>query len=274
MSGSSFEMLHLDRLPPPEHVDLRGRYAAVTGGAGPNLGQAIVHRLAGLGASVAILHRAGKSAAAARQVVSDAAERWGATVVAIEADVSDWDAAHRAAHQVVEALGGLDIWVNNAGGSFRTLPFADLSREELDGILEGYLTPTVYGTHAALQVMLPQKHGRIINISSGAAYEANPNLVTYGVAKAGVNALSEFLGSEIGPQGVTIAGVAAGSMIGQARREAIANYGEEALRSMAEAVAKKSIGRYSSPEEVANMVAFLATDAGAYVHGTTIRMTG
>jgi 3-oxoacyl-[acyl-carrier protein] reductase len=281
------DILRPDLLPPREAVarpvsellDLRGKRAAVTGGAGANLGQAIVGRLAGLGASVAVLHRAGSAASAAR-VAAEAAERWGVDVIPVEADVAQWDAAHQAAHRVAERLGGLDIWVNSAGsgadGGAAATYFAEYRRQNVDATITGYLTPTLYGTHAALDVMLPRKHGRIINIASTAGLTPYKRHAVYGAVKAAIISFTECVAAEIGPEGVTIAGVAPGTMVAERFLERGADLDADGELGMlfAEAWSRTSIGRFSYPEEVANTVAFLVSDAGAYIHGTTVRVAG
>ena len=281
------DILRPDLLPPRESVarpvsellDLHGQRAAVTGGAGANLGQAIVHRLAGLGASVAVLHR-GRSADAARRVAAEARERWDVDVVAIEADATDWDAVHQGAHRVAEQLGGLDIWVNSAGsgagGGAPAIYFTDYTQRNVDATITGYLTPTLYGTHAALDVMLPQKHGRIINIASTAGFAAYKRHAVYGAVKAAIIYFTECVAAEIGPEGVTIAGVAPGTMLAERFLErAVGLDADDELGELFEdAMSRTSIGRFSHPEEVANTVAFLASAAGAYIHGTTVRVAG
>jgi NAD(P)-dependent dehydrogenase (short-subunit alcohol dehydrogenase family) len=283
MGQNLLDLMHPELLPPHDWVekrvdellDLRGRRAVVIGGGGKNLGQAIVHRLAGLGASVAVVDLP-QAAEAAQKVASDARERWGVPAVAIEADGRDWDGIHGAAQQAAEQLGGLDIWVNSGGAGTSVTYFADTTQGAIDGNMSGFVTPTLYGTHAALSVMLPQKRGRIINISSAAGFNAVTGLAAYGAAKAAVIAFTEFVAKEIGPEGVTIAGIAPGSMLGDAQREMLAGIpaGGDDAKMMQQVFAKTSLGRLAYPEEVANVVAFLASDAGAYIHGTTIRVAG
>ena len=284
---SFLDILRPDLLPPREAVerplrellDLHGKRAVVTGGAGANLGQAIVGRLASLGASVAVLHR-GRSAAAAQRVAAAAAERWGVDVVPIEADATEWDTIHQAAHRVVEQLGGLDIWINSAGsgagGGAAATYFSQYTQQNVDATVSGYLTPTLYGAHAALDVMLPQKHGRIINIASAAGFSAYKRHVAYGAVKAAIVYFTECLAAEIGPEGVTVAGVAPGTMVAERLLERAAGLdaGDELGMLFEDAWSRTSIGRFSHPEEVANTVAFLASEAGAYIHGTTVRVAG
>lgn len=111
---------HLDRLPfdqvtraPDVLMKLAGRRALVTGGAGPALGQAIVHRLAALGARTAVVDIDGL---AAQTVAEEAAARWGAEAFAVGADVTDWESIHAAVGTAADRLGGLDVLVNSAGG--------------------------------------------------------------------------------------------------------------------------------------------------------------
>lgn len=287
VAGMAVDGLRPDQLPPrafvekrvDELLDLHGTRAAVTGGAGPNLGQAIVHRLAGLGASVAVIHRR-SSADAARALATEAEHRWNVAVVPVEADVADWEMAHRAAYDVVEELGGLDVWINSAGsnadGGAAVAHFADYSQHAIDATVAGYLTPTLYGTHAALEVMLPQQHGRIINIASTAGLAAYKRHVAYGAMKAAIIAMTEFLAAEIGPAGVTIACVAPGTMVGDGMLAKFAqtDADDDITELWQEAWERTSIGRFCYPEEVANTVAFLASNAGAYIHGTTVRVAG
>jgi NAD(P)-dependent dehydrogenase (short-subunit alcohol dehydrogenase family) len=280
VSDKAVKKLRVDLLPTTtldrplgEVLDLRGTCAAVTGGGGANLGQSIVNRFAGLGAAVAVIGRDGKSL---EKVAVDAAARWGVDVVATTADVSNWDDAHRAAHETRERLGALDVWVNNAGGGSQG-SFAAKTKMELDATVSGNLMTTFYATHTALEVMLAQRHGRIINIVSEGGRTGMPGFVAYSACKAGVIGLTRSLAHEIGPQGVTIAAVSPGVMLGGPLLELISSGGEEIDSIFDEAWARITMGRCSLPEEVANMVAFLATPAGpagASVHGTTISVSG
>jgi 3-oxoacyl-[acyl-carrier protein] reductase len=293
---SILDGFHPERLPPRELVerpvnellDLHGKCAAVTGGHGPNFGQAIVNRLAGIGASVALVHRP-HSAETARKVAAEVADRWGVTAVAVEGDMSDWDSAHRCAHRVVDELGALDIWVNSAGAGRdpqNSIPpppdaprewrdFANASQSLIDDSLTALLKTMLYGTHAALDVMVPQQRGRIINVASVAGLGAIRGQVTYATMKAAVIAFTEFVARETGPQGVTIACVAPGTMLSEQYLAWYATQEDEAdSKNMQEVFDKLSIGRAAWVEEPANMVAFLASDAGAFVHGATIKVAG
>jgi 3-oxoacyl-[acyl-carrier protein] reductase len=294
MRTDLLELLRVDQLPSRESVtrplkelvDLTGTRTAVTGGHGPNLGQAIVDRLAGAGASVAIVHRP-HAVERAQAKAAEVAERHGVDVVAVEGDMSDWDSAHRAAEQVAEKLGGLDVWVNSAGAGrdpamentgeemIGAQTFWQVPQRAIDSTVTALLTTMLYGTHAALNVMVPQHRGRIINIASAAAFNPIKGQVPYSVMKAAVASFTELLASEIGPDGVTIAAVAPGILLSEANLEEYAlPCREEDYETMRKVFERMTIGRCSWPEEAANMVAFLASDAGAFVHGTTVRVSG
>jgi 3-oxoacyl-[acyl-carrier protein] reductase len=289
------DLLRPDLLPPRELVTkplhelvrLDGKVAAVTGGHGPNLGQAIVDRLAGAGAKVAIIHRPQRLEAAQARA-KEIAERHGAEVVAVEGDMSDWDSAHRAPELVAERLGGLDIWVNSAGagrdpaivvtetetGGFWN--FWNVPQAGIDSSLNTLFRTMLYGTHAALGFMVKQGSGRLINIASAAAFNAIKGQVPYSVMKAAVVALTEHVAREAGEHGVAVAAVAPGVLLSEANMPEFSQPSstDDDWALMEEIFNRTSLGRCHWPEEAANVVAFIASDAGAYIHGTTVRVSG
>ncbi|GAA1866029.1 glucose 1-dehydrogenase [Pseudonocardia ailaonensis] len=259
-------------------LDLRGRRAVVTGGAGINLGQACVNRLAGLGADVAVVDLSAEqvrergfsrhpSAPDAEGVASAAAQKWGTKVVPIHGDVMNWDGVQGVMAQAAEALGGIDILVNNAADVV-VGDFANFSAEDIDRSVRGTLTGPMYCSRAALDYMLPQGKGRIINVGSEAGSTAIPGLTVYGALKSGLGQFTRFLGKELGPQGIAVLGVNAGSMWGPGRPLTDDSPGTLYARG------RTAIQRYELPEEVANMVAFLASDAASAMNGVMIDMGG
>ncbi|WP_033287639.1 SDR family NAD(P)-dependent oxidoreductase [Amycolatopsis jejuensis] len=259
-------------------IDLRGKKALVTGGAGINLGQACVNRLAGSGADVAVVdlsaaavkaagrtyHREPPDAAA---VADAAARKWGAKVIAVEGDVLEWDSLTQVYREVAERLGGIDIVVNNAidaaVGDFETL-----SVEDIDRTIRGTLRGTLYSSRIALDYLIPQRSGRIINVGSDAGGTHVPWLTLYGSLKAGVAQFTRFLGREVGHHGIQVMGVAPGSMWGPGRP-----LPPEVPESLAP-LARTALERFQLPEEIANMVAFLASDASSAMNGVMIEMGG
>lgn len=272
----------LDRL--PRHIinkrvsdllDLTGKKAICTGAGGDGLGQAIANRLAGSGADVALV---GRTLSKVEQRAAEIEDRWGVKAYAIEADLSDWDQVHRSVQESKDKLGGLDIMINNpimmTGGAF-----AQHTKADIDFTVRGSLSMLMYGAHAALEHMLPQGSGKIINISSAAARTAQKGLVVYGAAKAGVIGFTRNLAHEVVGQGVSVLGVAPGIMIKPDLEASIIN-----PQNDREAVARSSVfealddyvqlRRVSLPEEVANMVAYLASEAADYMCGQTIDVSG
>lgn len=275
-------LLGLDRL--PEHIidkrvtdlmDLSGRRAFITGAGGDGLGQAIANRLAGLGADVALI---GRTFEKVRRRAAEVEERWGVRAVPVKADMSDWDEVHGAVQQARDELGGLDIMVNNpvmvAAG-----PFENQTKQEIDFTVLGSLTMMMYGAHAALQHMLPQGSGKVINIGSVGGRIQQRGLVVYNACKAGVIGFTRNLAHEVAPRGVNVLGVAPGIMIKPEMRQYLLDPQNDQHRAgrgaIHEAITNQvQLGRASLPEEAANMVAFLASEAADYLCGQTIDVAG
>lgn len=259
-------------------LDLTGKKAVVTGGAGLNLGQACVNRLAGLGADVAVLDLPPRAAAEsgtqrwatppdAGAVARAAAEKWGATVVAVEGDVMSWDGAAAALDQCAELLGGIDILVNNAA-DVAVGDFAQMSQADIDRSVRGTLVGPLYCSRLVIDHMVAGGGGRIINVGSEAGQSAMPGLTLYGALKSGLGTFTRFVSKELAPLGIHVTGVNAGSMWGPGRPVPADGPGTLYPR------ARTAIQRYELPEEVANMVAFLASDAASAMTGTMVDMGG
>ena len=268
----------VDRLPYAQRtarvrdlVDLTGLRAVVTGGGGPNLGQAIVHRLAGAGAHVVVADIDGDAAEA---VARDAAGRWSATTWAVAGSTTDWGGAHALIAEARQRLGGIDLLVNNVGGGAG--PFATMAREQIERVVATTFLSTLYCSRAVLDEMLAAGSGCIVNISSEGAEMASPSISLYNSCKAGVNGFTRNLAAEVGPRGVRVVGVAPGMMLGDGLVASLRNpAGAEArIAAMEHTLERISVGRGCLPEEVANMVVFLASEAGAHVHGTTVSVGG
>src|SRR3990172_9603096 len=146
-------------------LDLKGKKAVITGAGGSGLGQACANRLAGCGADVALVDL---DAAGAERNAEAVSGRWGTKAFGIGGNACDWDDVRRFLRECHEKLGGIDILVNNVGGSGGPRTFESQSREQIDSTIARTLLSTVYCSHAILEYMIPQRSGRIINISSGA----------------------------------------------------------------------------------------------------------
>lgn len=259
-------------------LDLRGKKAVVTGGAGANLGQACVNRLAGLGADVAVVDLAPEAAAASGQqrwatppdvhaVAEAAAKRWGTTVVGIQGNALEWDGIEAALRESNDRLGGFDILVNSATMT-SVGEIASMTREQIDIAINGTLTGSIYASRIALDYMLPKGSGRIVNVCSAAGETAMPGLTLYGSLKQGLSQFTRFLGKEVARKGVSVNGVAPGSMWGPDREPPVDGIFGLYPRS------RTAIQRYELPEEVANMIAFLASDAASAMAGVVVDMGG
>lgn len=279
---AAIKALNLDRLPThivdkrvTELMDLTGKKAFVTGAGGDGLGHAIANRLAGLGADIALV---GRTLEPLERRAGEIAERWGVTTVPVQADMSDWDQIHGAVRRAHEELGGLDIMINNpvmvAAG-----PFENSTKDDIDLTVLGSLTMMMYGAHAALEFLLPQGSGVIINIGSVGGRVQQRGLVAYNACKSGVIGFTRNLAHEVVPRGVNVFCVAPGIMIKEQMKQYLFDpqtpaheYGRNAIiESITHQV---QLGRASLPEEAANMVAYLATEAASYMCGQTIDVAG
>lgn len=276
------EVLGLDRLPMhtvdqrvTEVMDLTGRKAIVTGAGGEGLGHAIATRLAGLGADIALV---GRTREKVERRAKEIEERWNVNTVPVQADMSDWAQVRRAVRESRDALCGLDLMINNPVNVIAG-PFEKHTKEDIDATVHGSLTMMMYGAHAALEHMLPQGAGKIINIGSAGGRTQQRGLVVYNSCKSGVIGFTRNLAHEMAPRGVNVLAVAPGIMIKPDMLEYLqcpTNDRERAGRaSIVESIENYvQLGRAGLPEEVANMVAFLAGDAADYMCGQTIDVAG
>lgn len=276
------EVLGFDRLPTEtvgkrvtDLLDLTGRKAIVTGAGGDGLGQAVANRLGGCGADVALV---GRTLEKVERRAKEVEERWGVRAVPVQADLSDWDQVHRAVRESRDELGGLDIMINNpvmaAAGTFDSH-----TKEDIDLTVHGSLTMLMYGAHAALEHLLPQGSGKIINISAVGGRVQQHGLTVYCAAKAGVIGFTRNLAHEMAPRGVNVLGVAPGIMLKPDMKRYLLDPSSDAERAGRDAIAGSitnlvQLGRACLPEEVANMVAYLASDAASYMCGQTIDVAG
>lgn len=254
-----------------ELLNLDGLRVAVTGGGGANLGQALVHRFAGAGADVAVIDRDGPLA---EGVAEAAATRWGSRTRSYTADLSRPDECQRVVAKVHADFGDIDVWVNNVGGGAGG--FASMSVDDIDRVVGATFMSMLYCANAVLPGMLERGRGTIINISSEGSLMANPHITLYNACKAGVDGFTRNLAAEVGPSGIRVVGVRPGMMLGEPLVASLRDPEHYAARiaSMSNAVDRISVGRACLPEEVANMVVFLASPAGAYVHGTSVSVGG
>lgn len=255
---------------------LSGRAALVTGG-GSGIGFGIASCLARAGASVAIASRNLERLEAAAERLRAALP--GAAVLPLQANVREPESIGAAVHRTAAELGSLDILVNNAAGNFYC-PTQDLSPNGWRAVVETDLYGTFYGCRAAFPIMSARGGGCIVSTSMTLHYRGWPMMAHATAAKAGVDALTRTLALEWAPHGIRVNAVAPGPIPTEGVREAFAAPGEETPDLFGEgtagARAERFIpaGRVGSPEDIGNMVVYLASPAGDWITGAIIVVDG
>jgi 3-oxoacyl-[acyl-carrier protein] reductase len=235
----------------------RPRVTLVTG-AGSGIGRAIAEKLAKDGERVVVNDLIGETA---EEVVARIKESRGEAVAA-PGDVSDPEAVQQIMAAAREAYGPPEILVNNAG-FLQQKRFVDLTVEDFDRMIAVHLRGTFLCTHAVLPDMLSRGHGIIVNIASQLGQIGGVELCHYSAAKAGIIGLTKALAREVSAQGVRVNAVAPGPI----NTELVLNLSEEWRRAKA---AELPLGRFGEPWEVAETVAFLASDGAALYVGQTL----
>jgi len=264
---------------PGRQPKLKGQVALVTGAA-RGLGRAYAHRLAALGARVAVLDldlRSYEHFAAEREAMADDStaveiEASGGEAIGLEVDVTDSDAVNGAVATIVKRWGRLDIAVCNAGGGIGTLAETTatlVDDERLMAVLQRNFIGTVNTCRAAAVPMKAQGAGRLITVSSldGRRPEPTGGYAHYGAAKAAIIMYTRYLAREVGPCGITANCVAPGFVRTGRVAPILDSMGPDLLETVA-------LRRWGTPEECAGVIEFLATDLGAYVTGATIAVDG
>jgi 3-oxoacyl-[acyl-carrier protein] reductase len=241
---------------------LTGKVAVVTG-AGRGIGKAIALKLAQLGASIVINYRS--SAKEAEEVISEIRSNGGKAEM-VQGDVSCFEDSERIIKFAVESFGKLDILVNNAGITKDTL-LLRMKEEDFSKVLDINLKGVFNCTKHASNIMLKQKSGRIINISSVIGLIGNAGQANYAAAKAGIIGFTKSVAKELGTRGITANAIAPG-FITTDMTEVLSDKVKEKLL---ENVPLKRLG---SPEDVANLAAFLASDNASYITGQVINVDG
>ncbi len=243
-------------------MSLKGNVALVTGGS-RGIGRAVCLELARRGAAVAVNY-AGNSAAAEETV--ELCRAMGVEAEAFQADVSDPAACDALAAAVKERFGRLDILVNNAGISRDGL-LMTAKEEDFTKTLDTNLKGAYFCTRAAAKIMLRQKYGRIICLSSIVGLRGNPGQTAYAASKAGVLGLVKAAAKELAGRDITVNAVAPGYI----ETDMTAALPERAREAMLSTIPK---GRPGAPEEVARAVAFFAGPECAYITGQVLCVDG
>jgi 3-oxoacyl-[acyl-carrier protein] reductase len=245
--------------------DLQGRMALVTGGA-RDMGRAIALELARRGADVVIGYHA-STAAADETVVSIRAS--GARALAVAADVREASEVERLVATATEfGDGRVDILVNNAGGLVRRVPFAEVTPELLEETLRLNFFSAAVACHATIPGMAERGYGRVVNVGSIAAHTGNATNHHYAAAKAALTSLARSLTKEFASSGVTINTVAPGLIDNTFH---VLHTPRPVFEAMLNAI---PAGRAGSNEDIAAAVAFLVSDAAAYISGDVLHVNG
>ena len=246
------------------YPELSGRVAVVTGGA-QGIGAATARAFAAQKARVAVLDIDGAGA----KKVADAIAGGGGQAIAIHVDVTDEQAVARAIEGVVTEFGGLDVLINCAGGYGRLATIEDMPIEEWDRTIALNLRSVFLVSKAAIPHLKRSKAGRIINVSSIPGRQVTvASSPAYGSAKAGVIQLTRFLAQQLGPDGITANAIAP---ITTLTPRVAALRTEAEIERIASLVPLK---RLAEPEDHAQAMLFLASDAAAYLNGVTLDVNG
>ena len=246
-------------------MNLEGKVAVVTGAA-TGIGASIAVELARQGASVVVNYHSDNTPG---QPVVDTIKGSGGKAVAVQADVSTSADVNRLVEEAVSSFGRLDVIVNNAGIE-HSVPFLDTSEEDWDKVIAVDLKgPFLCAQAAARQMVKQGSRGTIINISSVHEELPFPGYASYCAAKGGLRMLCRDLALELAPYNINIVNVGPGAISTPINKATLEN--PEKVQALKKEI---PLGRIGTPEEVASLVAFLASDVASYITGTTIFIDG
>ena len=241
---------------------LKGKTGVVTG-ASRGIGRAIAIKLATLGVNIVVNYR--NSFDAVQEVVKEI-QALGARALAVQCDISSFKDVENMMKKSIEEFGSIDILVNNAGITKDGL-LMRMKEEEFDSVIDINLKGAFNCTRHISAIMLKQRSGRIINISSVSGLTGNAGQVNYSSAKAGILGMTKAVAKELAGRGVTCNAVAPGYI----QTDMTEGLADKVKENIMNAIPLKRLG---TPEDVANAVAFLASEEAAYITGQVINVDG
>jgi 3-oxoacyl-[acyl-carrier protein] reductase len=246
-------------------LNLKGKVAIVTGaGSQIGFGKAIAVTLAREGCDTVL----GDMDLEGAQQTASEIKASGGRALAVKVDVTNGSQVHEMVQAALKEFGKIDILVNNAGATSGPKPFIESTAAEWDFHIQVNFTGVLICTKAVLGHMLAQKSGNIINVSSVAGVNGSPMATVYAAAKAGVICFTKGLAAEMGPSGIRVNSVAPGL----AKTGFVRNDPPEMLQRAIER--PRPAGRLTEPQDIANMVAFFASDVSSDIVGQTVAVSG
>ncbi|WP_302962517.1 3-oxoacyl-[acyl-carrier-protein] reductase [uncultured Adlercreutzia sp.] len=247
-------------------TETQERRAAVVTGSTRGIGREIARELASAGMNVVVNSSSAKSLPAAEALAAEIAGEFGVEAVAVAANVADEAEANALIDAAMEAFGRVDVLVNNAGITRDGLA-ARMSDADFDAVIDINLKGTFHCCRAAAKVMMKQRWGRIVNLSSVVGVYGNAGQVNYAASKAGVIGMTKTLAKELARRNITANAVAPG-FIATDMTDALSDSQKEAI------VGRIGSGRLGEPADIAHLVRFLASDEASYITGQVICVDG
>ncbi|MBF8436772.1 3-oxoacyl-[acyl-carrier-protein] reductase [Halanaerobiaceae bacterium Z-7014] len=246
-------------------INLNGKSAIITGSS-RGIGAATAFKLAEFGANIVINHSSDNSKDRAEEIAESIKDKFDIEVIVIQADVSEKEEAEKLINESLQKFETIDILVNNAGINRDGL-LMRMKPEEWQQVIDVNLTGIFNVCNAVIRPMMKARAGKIINMSSIVGITGNAGQTNYSASKAGIIGFTKSLAQEVASRGITVNAVAPGLISTEMTDE----MPEKALNKMKENI---PLNRSGDPEEIANTVAFLASDLSSYITGEVIKVTG